>query len=196
MSLPQVILARRFGHTNKFSWRARTRGARCRRRNAVFCRGCLAWSRGIALDCAAGRLRGAIRRAGLRLAGRRIDASTALPFGPWLAFAIWLLWLLWLPVTEYSHETSHDPGRALLLTLTGPGLPNRNSAHAGPVCRLPNVVRVMARELDDRAVYAVLEPSLITQTPYQDSAHRALRSVSVDHVVRHTALRQPDAGHL
>jgi leader peptidase (prepilin peptidase)/N-methyltransferase len=30
----------------------------------------------------------------LRLAGRRIDASTALPFGPWLALAIWLLWLL------------------------------------------------------------------------------------------------------
>jgi hypothetical protein len=59
---------------------ARTRGReglRCWRRNAVFCRGCLAWSRGIALDCAAGRLRGAIRRAGLRLAGRRIDASTA-----------------------------------------------------------------------------------------------------------------------
>jgi leader peptidase (prepilin peptidase) / N-methyltransferase len=31
-------------------------------------------------------------------AGRRIDRSTALPFGPWLALAIWLLWL---------HGTSH-----------------------------------------------------------------------------------------
>jgi leader peptidase (prepilin peptidase)/N-methyltransferase len=27
------------------------------------------------------------------LAGRRIDRGTALPFGPWLALALWLLWL-------------------------------------------------------------------------------------------------------
>jgi leader peptidase (prepilin peptidase)/N-methyltransferase len=26
--------------------------------------------------------------------GRRIEAGTALPFGPWLALAMWLLWLL------------------------------------------------------------------------------------------------------
>src|SRR3954467_1408046 len=58
---------------------------------------------------------------------------------------------------------------ALLLALTYAGLPNRSSAHVpGPVCRSPNVVRVMARELDDRAAYSVLEPSLIAQTPSQD----------------------------
>jgi leader peptidase (prepilin peptidase)/N-methyltransferase len=30
----------------------------------------------------------------LRLGGRPIDAGTALPFGPWLAMAIWIFWLL------------------------------------------------------------------------------------------------------
>jgi len=29
----------------------------------------------------------------LRFAGRRLDAQTALPFGPFLALATWALWL-------------------------------------------------------------------------------------------------------
>ena len=33
----------------------------------------------------------------LRLAGARIDGQTALPFGPFLAFAIWVLWLAGQP---------------------------------------------------------------------------------------------------
>jgi len=30
----------------------------------------------------------------LRLAGVRLGADSALPFGPFLAFATWLIWLL------------------------------------------------------------------------------------------------------
>jgi prepilin signal peptidase PulO-like enzyme (type II secretory pathway) len=30
---------------------------------------------------------------GLRLAGRRIGARSAIPFGPFLALATWLIWL-------------------------------------------------------------------------------------------------------
>jgi leader peptidase (prepilin peptidase) / N-methyltransferase len=36
---------------------------------------------------------GLVAALALALGGRRIDASTALPFGPWLALALWLLWL-------------------------------------------------------------------------------------------------------
>lgn len=36
---------------------------------------------------------GLLAALGWTLAGRRIDAATALPFGPWLAAATWLVWL-------------------------------------------------------------------------------------------------------
>jgi leader peptidase (prepilin peptidase)/N-methyltransferase len=36
---------------------------------------------------------GLVAALGLAMAGRRIAASTALPFGPWLALSLWLLWL-------------------------------------------------------------------------------------------------------
>ncbi len=37
---------------------------------------------------------GLLAALGWALAGRRIGAATALPFGPWLALAFWLLWLI------------------------------------------------------------------------------------------------------
>jgi leader peptidase (prepilin peptidase) / N-methyltransferase len=39
-------------------------------------------------------LAGLVAAAGLRLAGIRLTAASALPFGPFLAFATWLVWLL------------------------------------------------------------------------------------------------------
>lgn len=35
-----------------------------------------------------------------RLLGRRVGATTALPFGPFIAVAVWLVWLYGVPMTE------------------------------------------------------------------------------------------------
>jgi leader peptidase (prepilin peptidase) / N-methyltransferase len=43
------------------------------------------------LLCAA--IAGLVAALGWALAGRRLDRTTALPFGPWLALAMWVLWL-------------------------------------------------------------------------------------------------------
>jgi leader peptidase (prepilin peptidase)/N-methyltransferase len=39
-------------------------------------------------------LAGLVAAAGARLAGVRLSATSALPFGPFLALATWLVWLL------------------------------------------------------------------------------------------------------
>ena len=130
----------------------------------------------------------------LRLAGRRIDASTALPFGPWLALAIWLLWLLgdgvltlnvtrsWPGAVAHAHRAR--PPEPEFGACPGAGVPLAEcGAGDGTRARRPSRLR-STRAIADYT------------NPLSGSAHRALRSVSVDHVVRHTALRQPDAGHL